>query len=563
MFAGRAASWLDARLDDLRKRAIQGDMAVQKFRESNNLVLANGRLVNDQQLADLNGQLGNARIETYRAQAKYNRIQTIIENREIEAAVAELLSSPVIVELRQKALIAAKRASELSDKVGPTHNQVLALRKEAAGYENQIFGELSRIKESYLSDLQIARDREKALTDQIAKLTGASADDNRTLVALNELSRQSDSLRTLYQSFLEKFEDLTQQQSSPVSEVRIIAVAFPPMSASEPRTSLILPLALVGGLALGIGLGMIREYRDRTFRRGDQLRRELQLDFLGAVPLLAGGQSIFGVKDFLIATLRRPKDQWISAFKELLVTLLQPPRGQSVSGGHDAFVAVLRHPISRMADTLRTVKVALDSADSRSATKIIGVVSSSSQEGKSVIASNLAHLIGQAGWRTLLIDGDLRRCGLSLEMAPNAENGLAEVLIGRCALANAIVNTEVATLDLLPSCTKRIVPESSEMLGSPEMRRMLLEAAENYEYIVVDLPPLNALVDARAIAPALTATLFVVAWGETPINLAREAIVHNIPVAEKCIGVVMNKVDLNLLPQYEPEGILCYGYAAY
>jgi succinoglycan biosynthesis transport protein ExoP len=108
-----------------------------------------------------------------------------------------------------------------------------------------------------------------------------------------------------------------------------------------------------------------------------------------------------------------------------------------------------------------------------------------------------------------------------------------------------------------------VVPDSNEILGSVEIKQLLLEAAQTYDYIIVDLPPLNALVDARAIAPALTATLFVVAWGETPISLVREAIMHNRSVAEKCIGVLMNKVDLKLIPQYEPEGILCYGYATY
>ena len=520
-FAERSSGWLEARLVDLRTEALKADLAVQRFREQNNLVLAEGRLVNDQQLGDLNSQLGNARIATYQAEAKFEIIQSIIDRHDLNSAVVESLSNPVIVDLRQKQLIAQKRAADLISILGPKHISVVNLQREASNYEGQIFGELVRIKESDENDLRISRDREKAITDQIARLTGTSAGNNRTLVDLNQLQRESDSYRALYQSFLGKFQDLTQQQSLPTSEVRVVEVAGPPLAPSWPRPIILLPLAVLSGLVTGIGLAMRREIDDKTFRRGDQITAGLNVDFLGIIPIADSDKA-------------------------------QGP-----------FEYVSHFPLSRMANTLRTIRLAVDNLDSPRHPRTVGIVSASSREGKSVVASNFAILAAQDGRKTLLVDADLRRCGMSSEIAPNATKSLADVMSGGCLFSEAVVHTFWENLDILPSIPSQIVPHSSDLLRALDSNEVFTRGFADYDYVVFDLPPLNALVDARAIAPALTAALMVVAWGETSIDSARDALSHNTALRERCVGAVLNKVDMRRISNYQSEATSSYGYSVY
>ena len=520
-FARQSSQWLDGRLVELQTEAVKADTAVQRYREKNNLVLADGKLVNDQQLSDLNSQLASARVATFQAQAQFNTIEKLITTHDLSSTVVEALNSPVIQALRQKQLVAQKRAADLTNLLGAGHVTVKLLDREATNYEDQIFGELQRIADSEQNDLKIAHDREQAIADQIVKLTANSAGDNRTLVELNQLIRVADAYKALYQSFLTKYQDISQRETVRTSEARVVEMATSPRSPSWPRPIIIIPISLLTGLMTGIGLAMLKEHRDKTFRNGAQLRESLDIDFLGITPLVVS---------------RNVKD---------------------------AYNYVAMHPLSRMANTMRTARLATEARKTDDGPVIIGIISAASQEGKSVVATNLAMMAARDGRRTLLIDGDLRRCGLSRAMAPNPTKTLADVISGSCTLADALVPTSSPNLLILPSNPDQTVPNSSELLGSVEARQLFGEQLSDYFYVVIDLPPINALVDARAIAPSLTAALMVVAWGKTSIRSARDALAYNKELSACCVGAVLNAVDMKKISHYQEDAAISYGYSVY
>jgi succinoglycan biosynthesis transport protein ExoP len=533
--ARRASGWLQERITELRQKSIKADLAVQKFREKNNLITTGGRLINDQQLTELNSQLTSARAERARAEARYDRIQTIIKERQMDAAVSEALTSPVINDLRTKYLTASKRLAELMARLGPSHVQVIALQQEVKDYENQIFGELSRISESYKSDVDIARAREQAISDGLNRLVDTQAGDNRVLVELRDMEREAETYRGLYQTFLQRNQELVQQQSYPVTEARVISRANRPISASQPRPLIVMAISLIGGIAVGTGLGMLREYRDRAFRTGEQVRTELGVEFLGLVPLQSAEE------------------------------LDQPPtmQGTKLPSVPPIMQFAVAHPLSRFADTLRTVKVALDLEQPSGKARVIGVASAVSGEGKSAISSNLAMVFGSTGARTLLIDGDLRRCGLSRGLRANAERGLADVVMNKASLSSVVSQIEDTNVWLLASPPDTRMANSSQILGSPAMGALIEMASKHFDYIVIDLPPLGALVDGRAIEPYLGSYLMVVHWGDTPRATLREILEQNAAVNAKCIGAILNKADPTSVGHYLPKGGYSYSYAPY
>ena len=522
----RTSLWLQERIEELRQKSSQAEMAVEKYKEDNKLIGAKGSLVNEQQLAELNSQLTLARAEMARTQARYDLIESLIRSKRADAAVAEEISNPVMTELRNKYLKVAKRAADLTTRVGPNHEQVTLLGNEMRQYEKQIFDELGRIAETYRSDLQIARSREESLSQSLSNLMGVTAVDNRTLVSLREKERTAESLRTLYQNFLQRYQEMTQQQSFPITEARVITRATSALYPSKPRKLLISALGLAGGLCLGVGVAMLREYRDRGLRTSDQVQDHIGLEFLGLIPSIA-------------------------------------PDTLAAQNESELLRIAVASPLCKFADTLRTVKVAIDLNPASERSHIVGVVSAVAGEGKSTISANLAMLLGAMGSPTLLIDGDLRLSGLTKAIGIETGRSLADMVAGNGTPSALIRQLPERNVWFLPCSASAKTANSSQVLGSARMRDFLKTAGERFHYVVVDIPPLCALVDAKAIAPYVDSFLFVIEWGKTPRSAAQDALAHNEVVREKCVGAVLNKADPALLRLYDTYGAQSYGYSRY
>jgi succinoglycan biosynthesis transport protein ExoP len=537
----RASSWLQERIEQLRQAAISSDLAVQKYRTEHNLLAPKGVLVTDQQLSELSSQLILARAESAKAEARYRRIRLILESGQTDAAVSEALGNPVINKLRTSYLEASKKEAEFSVQVGPNHVQTVRLRNEMKEYERLIFDELKRIAESYESDFQVARAREQNLTDNLSGAVGVSAGANVTLVALRQLERESETYRNLHQAFLQRYQEALQRESSPITEARVITKAATPTSASHPRVPLVLALSLLFGGLVGVGLGALFEFRDRAFRTGEQIRSELGLEYFGMLPRVRA---------------RRLRQRPAKFLQRML----------SGDRKHDPQVAklstsLMRHvldaPLSQFAETLRSAKVAID-LSLADRPKLIGVVSVLPGEGKSTTAMNLAELIAHQGANVLLIDGDMRNPGLTRSVAPRSKGGLVEALLNQTPPAELYVTEPESKLTVLPAGGTKRVTHTSELLSSPRMSQLLTTAQKAFDYVIIDLPPVGVVVDARAIAPMLDAFILVTEWGSTLRKAVRSALVAEPGIRQKCLGVILNKVDSDKLRRYESYGSIEY-----
>jgi polysaccharide biosynthesis transport protein len=527
--ATRASTWLRERIVELKQKLAESDLAVQQYRESNALITAGGRLINDQQLSQLNSEVSDARADLARAQAKYERIQAIITNKDVSATVSEELSNPVITNLRTLYFQAAKRKTDLAARVGQNHDQVLNAERQMRNYENQIFEEMGRIAQSDRSDLEVARGREQFLSENLARLVGSSANDNRTAINLRQHQQSVEAYQILYEKSLQRYEELLHQQSFTMTETRVIAQAQPPISFSEPKLVLVLAVGLFCGIAIGTGAAMYREYHDRTFRLTDQIQFELDLDFLGVLPL----QTIH--------------------IKEKYASSRAPENPDNFPGIPANFKICAAYPFSRFADTMGAIKVAIDSRPDaggrRKTSSVIGIVSTVQGEGKTVTSANLALFCALTGAKTLLIDADLRRCDLSTKLAPAALSTLVAVLRGDIGIAETLKQLS-EHLWFLPAGKAYETVSSSELIRSDEMKRLLVTGVDLFDYIIIDLPPLLSMVDARAIEPLVTQFLYIVEWGTVSRHVVRDALSQNITVYKKCLGVVLNKVDLKYISRY-------------
>ncbi|RTM01916.1 MAG: polysaccharide biosynthesis tyrosine autokinase [Hyphomicrobiales bacterium] len=536
----RAALWLQGRLTELRESSQQAAMAVEKFRAEHGLSAnSDGQLMSDKQLSDLNAQLIVAQADTARASARYQQYKAIVDSGSESAfndsAVgADQPSSSVIIALKTRYLAVAKRLQDVETNFGKDHPQAVALAKEKADVSAQIFGQLKQLTESYRNDFEVAQARETALRDKISTAAGKSSIDNQSQVKLKELDQQAQALTTLYQTFLSRYEEASQQQSFPVGKVRIISDASTPLAASSPRTMRVLALSLVLGLMLGAGFGGLNEFNERFFRTGDDVRDRVGLKFLGYLPTIGGGKAKEARADDL------PADGKVAS-------LSAAERRARMRVSIDA-------PASMFAETLRNAKIAFDVVMEDRGSRVIGVISVLPGEGKSTVAANLAGLLAANGARTLLIDGDLRNPGLSRSLGMEAEQGLMEAVVNGQTWQSVGKVDRQTKLAIIPAVLRGQFSHTSELLGSAGMRRFIENAKETFEYIIVDLPPLGPVVDAKAFAPMVDGFVLVTEWGRTPRNMVRSMLESEPYIANKVIGAVLNKVDLKKLAKYGSLG---------
>lgn len=202
--------------------------------------------------------------------------------------------------------------------------------------------------------------------------------------------------------------------------------------------------------------------------------------------------------------------------------------------------------------------------------KLILVTSSLQSEGKSITAANLAISYAQTNRKVLLIDCDLRRPKMSRLWEVSSEVGLSNLLMNPSLRNKAIVSSRVENLDVI--LAGDIPPNPSELLSSPRMQRLLQELRKEYDFIILDTPPVNMVIDAVVLAPQCDGVLFVVRANRSE----RGAVIHAVEQLEyskaKLLGFVLNGVDLEnssygygryRYKRYHRYGYGKYGYGGY
>jgi polysaccharide biosynthesis transport protein len=533
----RAATWLQDRLKELREESANAERAVVDYKAKHNIVETGGRLMNEQQLSELNSALIQARAMTAETKARLDRVQQIIAAGDIDpaapatATVTDTLKNDILIKLRSQYLEFDARASLWTTKYGPNHLAVVNLRNQMRELRRTMFEELERIAETFKSDYEIAKAREESTEKSLNQLVTQSQTTNEAQITLHNLQATAETYRALYDSFLQRYMESVQQQSFPVSEARLITQATRPLSKSSPKTMLILALAGAGGLVLGAALGVLRDISDRVFRTTGQVEERLKADWISVVPL--------------IKSLPRSEAQ--------SPALDEPTRvgARIIAADHSLLWTVAESPLSRFAESIRAIKVAIDFNKVAKTNKVIGITSSLPNEGKSTLAVSLAELIAHGGARVLLVDCDLRNPSLSRQFAREAEAGLLEIVRNKAAVEDVLWIDTATGFDFLPAVLPLRLAHSSEILASDETRHLFERLREIYDYIIVDLSPLAPVVDVRVVTHLVDSFIFVVEWGRTKIDVAEHALATARGVYDNLLGVVLNKADMNTFSRYQ------------
>lgn len=537
----RASVWLQDRIKELRQQASIADRAVLDYKERNHIVTTGNakdgstQLLGEQQISELNSQLTTARAAKAEAHAKLDRINDVMKQDIPDAGVVDSLHSEVITRLRNDYLDKAAKERIWAARYGRNHLAAVNLRMQMDEIKRSIADELGRIAESYKSDYEIAETREQNLQQSLDKLISDSQVINRDKLGLRDLEAQAQVYHTIYDNFLQRYMEAIQQESFPITEARVISAAAAPNFKSSPLTTLVIAISIALGLIISCGVAVLREAIDRVFRSTRQVEQMLQTNCLAVLPVLKNSPSIAAPVD----------------------TGLGKPKLGKGKGEREFLRYVVDEPLSAFAEAFRSIKVAADINRDIKDNKVIGITSTVPKEGKSTVSSNFAQLIAHAGKRVILVDGDLRNPTLTRSLAGNVKIGLLEVLAGKVPLSEAVLIDKQTGLTILPAVIESRLVHTNEILASHSFKLLIDQLRRDYDYVIVDLPPVAPVVDVRATINFVDSYVYVIEWGRTGINLVQHQLAGMPEVHGRLLGVVLNKANVKVLERYE------YYYGSY
>ncbi|MBR0916307.1 AAA family ATPase [Bradyrhizobium japonicum] len=543
----RASAWLQDRIGELRNQATLAERAVVDFKAKNNIVNtggSGGRLVTEQQVSELNSQVVVARAQTSEAKARLDRIESVLRadspNSRVNSTVADALKSEVVTKLRSQYLDIANREADWARRYGTGHEAAVNLRSQMAEIQNSILNELQRLAETYKSDFEIAKQREAGVQRELENAVSQSKATNQAQVSLKELESASQTYRTLYDNFLQRYMESIQQQSFPISEARVISQAAPPTQKSDPKPALALGLSGIGGLILGLGLAILRDLSDRVFRTAEQVEAELNAPCISLVPKISAGKTPRDISDDRVGASDRAN--------------------RTITRNRGLIWTASNNPFSQFSEAVRAIKLAIDVSWDAKSSKVIGITSAIPNEGKSTLSASLAQLIAQTGAKVLLVDCDLRNSALSNRIAPAAEFGIIDGIMGRKPLSELLWRDAKTNMSFLPgavSWDNEVHP--NELLNSSEARQFFDVLRKNYDYVVVDLSPLAPIVDVRATTQLLDAYVLAIKWAHTKFDVVAQALRSAPTIQDNMLGVVLTQADAKVLQLYSGYGNVYYG----
>ncbi|MBW4630544.1 MAG: polysaccharide biosynthesis tyrosine autokinase [Iphinoe sp. HA4291-MV1] len=413
-----------------------------------------------------------------------------LENKIIEARLRLTDEHPTVVNLVGERDALRAVLSEQLARVS-SENQNVSANNFAGDQLSQELNSkfiLNRIEESAVNE------RQKLLQDKKYDLQKRLEELPRKQQTLSVLTRKREEAAASLKLLQSKFEEARLTEAQKVSNIRAIENAVPPSSPSEPKLKVILALASAFGTMLAVGVVLLLEVMDNTLRDASEAEELLQLPLLGILPRLPGKTLIL-----------KPANRFLDN-----IGLVEPYR------------TLFKNLEFRSPEQLR----------------LIVVSSTISGEGKSVVASHLAAVVGMLSWRTLIIDADLQRPVQHTLFNLASGPGMTDVLEGDVSLLDAVQPTEIENLDVL-TCGE-LHGHPSQLLESIAMKSLMAEAAENYDLVIIDTPPLTACADASTLAQQSDGIMLVTRPGFTDKEVLSRCVweltQNRIPIQ----GVVVN-----------------------
>lgn len=474
----QATSWLSDRVAELQVQLEEAEQKATNFR-------AETDLVSEEALQSLEIQLKDTRDRLSELEPQADRLRERIE-------VLEEFESP------------QQLVSEIDDE------QLRRLLPRIAddGILEVFEGRVAQLLQNTREALARTSAQIGALEQSAADMSQQIERQNRDLIALQQLSREAEATRLLYEYFLTRLKETSAQQGVQQADSRILSSSVTPLTPSAPRKAMVLAACGLLGFLLGAAVVLLREFRQSTFRTASQVEEDSGVGVFGQIPLL-------------------PKRQ-----RKYVVQYL------------------VDKPTSAAAEAVRNLRTSIMLSNVDNPPKVLMTSSSLPGEGKTTIAISLALNFASMGRKVLLIEGDMRRRVFDQYLLEETGVGLVDVLTRTAEINDAIVSVEALGFDVLRANPNQT--NAADLFSSERFADVVSELREGYDIVIIDTPPVLVVPDARIIAQRADSIIFVVKWDSTQKSQVRAALGSFESVGRPVDGIVLNAIS--------PRGMKQYGY---
>jgi len=567
--AGRASKWLAGRLQSLKEELARKEQAVEDYRSAHGLIASSGAMLTDQQASGLQGELVTARADLAEKAARYRQVRQVIDRGASVDTVAAVVNEAGLAGLRTQEGELSRKLAELSERFRDDYPAVKQTKAELANIRGQIDRESQRIVSSLKNDVEAAGARVGALSSYATGVRNEINTNNRSSVRMRELEREAAATRVVYEGFLQRAGEVSQQETLKTSDVRLVTKASPPRSPSAPLPARNILLGLLLGLAVGVGVAVFLELLDDTLTGdAEEVERVLNHSLISAIPLVNRRQ-FAGLPPFEANPAGFLAAEPMSAYAEAVQAIrasveLSWFTGRGAGGEWRADPGrappTLEAKRDRRSSSASTALVPGDftfaTAD-RSAPrgKIVAITSALSGDGKTTTAVALARAYALAGRRVVLIEGDLRNQALVEHLKERPALGLVHVLTGSVHWKSALAVDHLTSARFLAARAPALVSEANcfaleDIFASRVMTKLLDDIRQEFDVVILDCPPILVANEARALTRAADCCIVIARWARTPKAAAMSAIKRLVSAGANVIGVALNGVEFNSAGSY-------------
>ncbi len=545
--AQKASEWLSQQLESFKAKLEKSEDDLQEYAQKNGLLFLETEkgdtenIVNER-LRQLQDELTKAQAERYARESVYR-----LTEAGDDSALPGVVDNKLMQELTARLSELERQKAALTPTFNSDYPKVKEIQSQIDEIERRLDAERKRATQGIVDDYLAATRRENLVREAFEQQQNQANLVAERTVQYNILKREVDTNKQLYEGLLQRLKEAGVSAGMNASNIRVVDEAVPPTRPVRPRPVLNLGLALLLGLGCGIGMAFLQEHLDNTLKNSDDIERVLRVPALALIPsresLDHGSTHVYGLAE-QVASHHNGNGKLVPAEK----------------GSGKSWVRIdgngTQH--SALSEAFRGLRTSVLLSVAGRPPRSLTFVSAEPGEGKTTVASNLSISLAQLGKRVLLIDGDMRRpCVHKLFNIEENSGGLVTFLTGEEGWSHLVRPTGVANLDCL--ICGPVPPNPSELLSSDRMMTLMFEAMREYQFVLIDAPPLLNVTDGRILATMVDGALLVVRGGYTPQELVQRAQLHVRDVGAHLIGVVLNDVDVRADGYYQSY----YGYGSY
>ncbi|HSA94951.1 MAG TPA: polysaccharide biosynthesis tyrosine autokinase, partial [Acidobacteriota bacterium] len=472
--------------------------------------------------AEVNTALTTAQIERYAKESAYLELKNLRVD-----SLPESVSNPTIQGLRTVYVQVKSEYEEKGRIYRPEYPEMVQLKARLDATRNTLQDEIRKAVDAAESEYRAALKNENSVKDLLDRQRGDVTKMNRNAIFYHTLRTEVENMRTLLSTLVAKQNEIqvsSQLGGLRTSNIKIVDRALVPPGPFTPNIRRNLLMALLLGLFGGLGLIFFVEYLDNTVKGPEDVEKLVGLPSLGIIPHLSSEAG-------------RKKSDVYGSYRSYGTDEAAPADLPTVRE-----IELVNHlyPKFSIAEDYRTVRTSILFSHADGAPRTIVFTSTLPQEGKSATISNLAVSFAQLEGRVLLVDADLRKPRLNKIFNLRNAAGLSSFLAGKIGFEEAVQKTSIENVWTIPSGPHP--PNPAELLNSKRMKELLALAKDAFNVVLLDTPPVLAVIDPVIVSSLADSTVFVVRAGKTTRRSLQRAVDEVRKSKADIIGVVFNEV---------------------